>query len=508
MIKILIGNTHCKVIYDQKNKREQEEFEKLIISRFTVENTALRNDPLVLRGIKKATECFYWSDDRVFPTGLYPYVKVYAKDFNIEYHDYRKAMKPDMEILEKVKAQEWIIGEEKSRDYQCEAVVAMAKYRSGIIQIATGMGKSNIMATILRLYGKAKILCLFNSKDLIDQTEKDLINKYQFKRDEIGVVGDGRIEDDCRVTLLSIMSYMNVFHLFPHIDVIIMDECHTTGRTNVAEKILYSCQKAGIRIGLSATADVIENPYEQMRLYANIGIIVYKKSFAEGQLEGVLAQIEVNMVNFTSSQPPEVVGSWNDIYDKKRMKNEEEIDQYKNDGYEILVENQNIYARKFLEYGDESLLYTYNQERNQKIMEMARSKERVLILFSKIAQGDLLKKLMPEAVLISGDSSTRDRDAAKDYLKNNKDAIVIASSIWSTGVDIRSIKNLILADSNVTATRVIQKFGRAVRKDAHTDKHHAVIWDFFQNDNALSIKQSRKRMKIYKDILKMKVNFV
>ena len=115
---------------------------------------------------------------------------------------------------------------------------------------------------------------------------------------------------------------------------------------------------------------------------------------------------------------------------------------------------------------------------------------------------------MPEAILISGDSSTKDRDRAKEYLKDNKNAIVIASSIWSTGVDIRSIKNLILADSNVAATRVIQKFGRAVRKDAHTDKHHAVIWDFLQNDNPLSIKQSRKRIKIYRDILKMKVNFV
>jgi superfamily II DNA or RNA helicase len=141
-------------------------------------------------------------------------------------------------------------------------------------------------------------------------------------------------------------------------------------------------------------------------------------------------------------------------------------------------------------------------------MELAKSHERVLILFSKIAQGDLLKKLMPEAVLISGDSSTKDRDKAKEYLKNEKNSIVIASSIWSTGVDIRSIKNLILADSNVAATRVIQKFGRAVRKDQHTDKHNAVIWDFFQNDNPLSIKQSRKRMKIYKDILKMKVNFI
>jgi superfamily II DNA or RNA helicase len=340
MIKILIGNTHCKAIYDSKNKKEREDFEKLIVSKFTVENTALKNDPLVIRGIKKATECFYWADDCVFPTGLYPYVKVYAKNFDIEYHDYRKPIKANIEILEKVKNQEWVIGDEKSRDYQCEAVTSIAKYKSGIIQIATGMGKSNIMATILRLYGHAKVLCLYSSKDLIDQTEKDLINKYGFTRDEIGVVGDGRLEDDKRVTLLSIMSYMNVLHLFPHVDIIIMDECHTTGRTNVAEKILYSCQKAGIRIGLSATADVIENPYEQMRLYANIGIIVYNKSFAEGQLQGVLAQIEVNMINFSSSNPPDVVGSWNDIYEKRRIKGEEEIDGYKNDGYEIIIENQ------------------------------------------------------------------------------------------------------------------------------------------------------------------------
>jgi len=52
----------------------------------------------------------------------------------------------------------------------------------------------------------------------------------------------------------------------------------------------------------------------------------------------------------------------------------------------------------------------------------------------------------------------------------------------------------------------MQKIGRGTRKDNLTFKDSFEIIDFMQHDNPLSLKQSRKRKKVYEEILKLPVN--
>ena len=129
-------------------------------------------------------------------------------------------------------------------------------------------------------------------------------------------------------------------------------------------------------------------------------------------------------------------------------------------------------------------------------------------LFTNINHGRELKKLLPNAVLISGEDDRKSRDEAKKKLLEQKDTIVLASDIWSTGVDIPAIKTLILAGSSVSSVKIIQKIGRSTRNDKNTDKITAEIIDFYQIDNPLSIKQSKKRKNVYENILKIPVKII
>lgn len=507
MIKILISNTHSKFSFETKD--EQKKFEKFCDERFSVVDSKLLRDPLVLRGIKSLKISFYDKDHSIIPTGLIPHVKIYGKKEGFEFSstDYRKFHSPNALFLKNLESGEVYCGSYKLRDYQCESLLAINKYKNGNIEMGTGLGKGLIMAALCHLYNKSNILCLFNRIDLIQQTYDNFV-KYGINSKEIGIIGSGQYNDDCRITLLSVQSYQNIFHLFPKIDIIICDEVHETGRSPTAEKIIYSCQNASQKIGFSATISVIDNEAERMKLYSNMGPIIYKKEYWKGRDEGSLATLNVTLYEVGIPNSKEIVGSWNDIYDTVKLHDYGEAERWEENGYSIVKEGKELFARKFIEYGDQSICYTYNVERNELIAKIAKSKERVLILFTNINHGRELKKLLPEAILVSGEDDRKARDEAKRSLADNKKAIVIASEIFSTGVDIPAIKTLILAGSSVSSVKTMQKLGRATRNDKSTDKWSGEIVDFLQRDNALTLKQSKKRMNIYKEILKVPINII
>lgn len=499
--KVYITTTHSKIVFGA----DERTLKSLLKDKFTVRNPALDRDPRVLRGFMRAEHCFFDFEYSILPTGLVPHLKIYCKKegIDLDIEDHRKFKKHNEDVLKRIEDLSFMMGKDTIRDYQRDAVLSFVKYRSGIINAATGTGKSFIFGAIASLYDKCNILCLFNRIDLMVQTRDRFVNDYKIK--DVGMIGGGGVEDEKRITMLSVQSYQNAFHLYPHVDMIIMDECHETGRTDTSEKIIYSCQKANYKLGLSATVDPIENPYEKMRVHGNIGPIIHKIDYTEARDLGILSSIEVSMIETGTYGSIPIIGSWNDVYDTIKIKNPDDIPNYEKQGYEIITTGDSQVARKFLEYGDESLLYIYNDERNSLIKKIAESNERVLVLFTKLAHGRVLKELMPQAILISGETDLMSRKEAKKRLEDDPNTIVLASEIWSTGTDLPSLKNLILAGSSVGAVRVIQKLGRATRVHAESGKFNGHIYDFWQNTNPLSLKQSKKRLKIYEEILKIPV---
>jgi superfamily II DNA or RNA helicase len=277
MLKILISTSHSKIDTSNCDNIETKKILSLIKEKFTVHNSALMRDQRVLRGLMKAEHCFFEEQYSLLPTGLIPHLRIYLKkeNINFEIKDIRKFPIQNKNFLDNLSLNT-LIGIKKPRDYQIEAIQTLAKYRCGIVEAGTGAGKSFIIAGICHLYSHSHILILFNRISLLEQTQTIMINEYGFKSDEIGIIGGGATDDEKRITLMMVQSYQNIFHLFPKIKILITDEAHETGRSPTAEKVIHSCQNASVRIGFSATVETIENPYERMKLYSNIGPILFK----------------------------------------------------------------------------------------------------------------------------------------------------------------------------------------------------------------------------------------
>lgn len=505
MIRIIIKETHSKIDYSKATAKEKAKSEEILIEKFQAKDKSQEFNPMVRKGFVDPTVSFYIKERQIIPSGFIPYVRVYYRKNDIEFEqlDLRRFPKVNQDFLDQKIIK---LKDKTARDYQHDAVSAAVKNKGGILKLATGLGKSMIAAMLCRAYDKDKIMFLFDSVDLVLQTREDLVKDYGFSPKEIGVIQAENFEDDKRITLLSIQSYEKAFHILPEVKVIIADECHKTGRNPTSEKIIYCCQNAAVKIGLSATPDLIENPVEQLRLYGTLGPIIYRKEIVEGIEEGNLSKINVHIYE-VKCDPIPVEGNYADMYEWKKVKAGED-QAYIDAGYEIVTKKEKKFARRFIKAGDETNLYVNNKFRNEMIARIVRKHDRVLLLFRRDAHGENLKALIPEAVLIGGKSSQKERNAAKKYLKENKKAIVIASHIWATGINIPEIETYANAAAGASAILATQKLGRATRKSDATEKEKAVAIDFLDTFSGISSRQSWKRIKTYKERLKLPVKYI
>lgn len=510
MLELFIGCTHTKLKFNDLDQNSINVIKGILEDKFTVRDSSLSYNPLVKRGIMTDKRPFYNDEYQLIPTGLIPYLKIYLKKENIEFkvNDTRKFPEVDNEFINQ---EEIVMGDYIARDYQAEAL-RIATKNSGngkgginaVLKLSTGSGKGMIAAMLCRAFPKAKILFVFDSIDLIDQTYRTFLEEYGINESEVGIIQGNRIEDDKRIVLLSMQSYEKAFRIFRSINVICCDEAHTTARTDTAEKIIYACQNASVKIGLTATPE-LENPYEQMRLFANIGPVLYKREVKQQIEVNAISPVDVVMYKIKQS-PVRIIGSWADIYDYKTIESQKHKQNLINEGYSIITEDGKEVARKFLEYGDESNHYVNNEERNELIAKLAIKHKRVLLIFTRIDHGNKIfnkiNELAPDrAFIVSGKDDISKRKEAIQLLTEKEDSIVLASNIFSKGIDVRPIETVIMCSGGKSSILVIQRVGRALRKSPDTKKTKAKIIDFYDETlSKIAAKQSEKRQKIYEGL--------
>jgi len=523
-VRFLCQSTHLKVSYKEASDDEIAKSEEILVTTFRAEDSTLKRTWAVKKGFASAVRSFYIQDvddpkqsKNLLPVGFLPWVEMYFEEANIDYEviEMREWPKIDKQFVESLYNNKVVLESPSGekiipRDYQIEAVLKAVQARQGIIQSPVGSGKSLMLALLCRIYSDQKILCLMNSIDLTHQTYDNLI-KYGFPKEEIGIIQGQNFQDDRRITIISVASYEKAAHLYPEIKVILVDESHELGSgtgEEMSTKILYSCQNAPVRIGLSATADAIDNPFRQMSEYGNLGPIVFDQHIQDKISEGSLSNVEIQMYTISGFSIPSVA-NWADSYKKTRITSKKQKQQAIDEDKEIIVEEGREYIRELIELGNESNLFVYNEIRNNKIVEIAKQYKHTLILYTRREHGIILynklKKIVGEQHIqrIDGLDKKEIRENAKEFLLADSKNIVLASGMWDKGVDIPWIHTLMVVGGGISSSRIIQKFGRSTRLYKGKDK--AIVIDFMDRFNKIAARQSEKRFKIYEDKLRFKV---
>jgi superfamily II DNA or RNA helicase len=359
-------------------------------------------------------------------------------------------------------------------DFQLKALRQIEKHGRGIIQVATGGGKSKIAKLITARY-RRPTLFLTTRGVLMYQMQKAFLKDCGFNT---GIIGDGiwsptkgincgmvqtfvaqlkepSLEDEkgkvigenikkgLELTKEQIIALTHerfdektkvrnrLIKLLEMFEVVIGEEAHEAGGNSYFE-ILQYCKNATIRVALTATPFMRSNEEDNMRLMAAFGPILIKVSEDLLIKRGVLAK-----PYFLYTNPPPAK----------------------------LLRRTSPWQRA------REIGITTSLPRNIRIVEMALKAKAhglpVLILVAAKKHGPILVEMLKargvRVAQIQGENDQAERERALNALASGKIEVLIGTTIVDVGVDVPSIGLVILAGGGKGEIQLRQRIGRGLR---------------------------------------------
>jgi superfamily II DNA or RNA helicase len=319
------------------------------------------------------------------------------------------------------------------RDYQVESINECLSNLQGILNLATGAGKTLITAVLshkVEPYGRSVIIV--PSKQLVEQTEEDYINLQL----DVGVYYGDRKDIGKKHTICTWQSLsklmkegMDVIDAFlTDVVCVIGDECHGAKAEELKKLLTGPFGNAPIRWGLTGT--IPKELFEFQALRISFGEVINRITASELQDKGVLANCHV------------------------QIKQTGEVKEYK------------VYSDE-LDYllGD-----AHRLDWIAGVIEDCRVSGNVLVLVGRIDAGKELAKRVRDANFVSGAMKTTDRKEQYDEVRDATDKVIIATyGVAAVGINVPRIHYLILIEPGKSFVRVIQSIGRGLRKASDKD---------------------------------------
>lgn len=350
-------------------------------------------------------------------------------------------------------------------DYQDDCISACLKTGKGIIRSATASGKSLMISYVVKALQERKLvkrgIIIVPSVGLVTQFYEDMAD-YGMDMRGIGRVGDTWREWDNPLVISTWQSLNNVRHHMERMDMVIVDEVHGAKATILGE-LLQTSPNARFRFGFTGTMP--SQLLDCLQVQSYLGPVLREYGAARLAKMGYVAEAFIKMIHVDYKVPPK--GEYNEIKD-----------------------------------------IVFNNPYRQGIIKdiIKNSDGNILILVGKVSdEGDVLKRLLKEdeqfgdyeIEFLSGRDSATEREKWRKRMDevDNKIVLVASFGIFQQGINIKSLRHLILASPFKSKVRVLQSIGRTLR--LHADKTTgATVWDICDNAKHL-VKHSDIRLKHY-----------
>ena len=370
------------------------------------------------------------------------------------------------------------------RDFQARIVEDFTAEKRGVIQVATGGGKTEIGIAITKRIGRATLF-LTHKLDLVRQTRE----RYRKRLGKnVGMISEGEWfpAEITVATVQTIMSHLKkepekVLAFLRSIELLIVDEAHRSSGDSFV-KIISECTNAYYRASLTATPLMKGKREDDLKLIASSGNIICKITNRELIERGILAQPSFSFIEVPAFE-------WNEKQAKKSA------------GSTTGALYQLAYKVGIVE----------NELRNRMIvresLRLASEGRKTVILVQREQHGEILNRMMREAGLKSrwvfGKNGADEREEALADLRSGAINPLISSTILDEGLDCDAISAVILAGGGKSKISLFQRVGRSVRKKKGEELdllgNTARIIDFVDTGQKILMKHSAMRYKAVRD---------
>lgn len=344
----------------------------------------------------------------------------------------------------------------KPRDYQNDAVVNAIREGRSVMLSPTASGKSFIIYLICKHYFSKgmRALLIVPSTGLVEQMSDDFVD-YGFDSCDINKIYGGRSKDSD--ASLQVSTWQSLQHVdsewLNQFDVILVDEAHGA-KAKVLSSLLEKADRVAHKFGLTGTLGG-DSKSHRLALEGLLGKVFTVAKTSDLIKDGTLASLTVKalVLNYTEEERKAVSS---------------------------------------LPYEDQRLFLFGHKKRNKFLCGLVSSfkDQNTLVLFDRNEKHgavmlELFERLLPAMgftvhYITGGTSDAEDRNRLRYICESSVNNIILANTkIFSTGVNIKRLHNLVFTSATKATITILQSIGRLLRKGGDADE--VVAYDVTDN---------------------------
>lgn len=364
--------------------------------------------------------------------------------------------------------------------HQDEAVAAFMETGAGVLEMATGTGKTRTALRILaELAGEGRIrsvVVTMSGTDLLDQWYAELTKvkgfvvhrSYGGRNEALSFLNDpvGAILLASRQTLAAVLSRLPTSVAAETL--LICDEVHGMGSPALVAELSGRLQACRYRLGLSATPEREYDEEGTAFIDREIGPVVHRFGLEEAIRRGILCEFDYVPLHYDFSDEDRagVRRAISSYHAKVRAGN----DPGKETMYRDIAQVAKTSRTKLPAYVDF-------------VCRHPESLHRAILFVDNAAYGlDVQEIILPIAPRYHTYYAEDDRTNLIRFARGGLDALITCHRI-SEGIDIQSVNSVVLFASARSRLETVQRLGRCLRKDASNPAKRAIVVDFIRSDD-------------------------
>ena len=374
--------------------------------------------------------------------------------------------------------------EDRKWRHQDEAVTKFLKVERGILNMATGTGKTRTaMKIIQKLYSTGKI-----KRVIVSASGNDLLNQWYYQiltiRNEVDAavyrhydgthdIEDFKLSSDRAILIASRSSVAKAIRSisseFGSKTLLIYDEVHGLGSPETRKNLDGLSNSIRFRLGLSATPERSYDDDGNEFILGHVGPEIFRFALDEAIRRGILASFNYHPLVYevSSDDKKRIKGAYIE-YDKKRAQGKP-------------VAKEDLYMKiAHVHKTSKAKLPIFEKfiDQNRNLL------ERCIVFVETRDYGkeviELIHKYRSDFhTYFSGEES----GTLKRFANGELECLVTCHRV-SEGIDIQSLSSVILFSSSHSNLETIQRMGRCLRTDPSNPAKKANVVDFIRQSKS------------------------
>ena len=369
--------------------------------------------------------------------------------------------------------------------HQLEAKEAFLKNRCGILEMATGTGKTRTAISILQHLVNSQVvktvIITTIGTDLLDQWVEQLYEVASNLNPQFRVLrhyenyhqkDEYELDSLFSILVISAKSLRNTLRSLTYSDrkhlLIIYDEVHSFGSPQMIEDLSGLSDGISYRLGLSATPEREYDLEGTEFIEEHIGSVIYQFGIEEAIRRGILCEFDYYSIEYEpSDEDKQKIQS---LYRSQAAKKKAGNPIPKKKFWTALAKVHKVSIAK-LPYFE------------QFIVDHLEILEHCIIFVEERQYGDCVIEIIHKYLHDFHTYYAEDnRQNLIDFAQGKISCLVTCHKI-SQGIDIQSLRSVILFSSSKAKLETIQRIGRCLRKDPNNPNKKAIVVDFVRNQD-------------------------